>query len=169
MDMSGKRKAAWLAAGKNRAPAEEEMPRITGDEEPDELEEALKGAVPGAQELSGEREEPMESCPDCERSRCFSCIGGKCVALTDNDFGHRGCPFFKPFEQARREQKACFRRLVQRGRVDLIFKYRKFLIGMDIFDLADEELEGIFQELQAYEAQGLAGQTVVDDDDDEWE
>ena len=57
MDMSGKLKAAWLAAEKNRAPAEEEMPRLTGNEEPDELEEALKGAVPGANESPEEREE----------------------------------------------------------------------------------------------------------------
>ncbi len=61
MDMSGKRKAAWLAAEENRVPAEEEMPRITGDEEPDELEKALKGAVPGAQGLSGEREETRDN------------------------------------------------------------------------------------------------------------
>ena len=168
MDMSGKLKAAWLAAEKNRAPAEKKIPQLTGDEEPDELEEALKGAVPGADESPGEREESQESYPNCERNRCFSCIGGKCMALRDNDFGHRGCPFYKPFEQARREQKECFRRLVRSGKVDLIFKYRQFLIDMDIFDLADEELEGIFQELQAYEAQGLAGQTAVDDDD-EWE
>lgn len=139
------------------------------DDSLDELEEALKGAVPGAPEPEEEMpEKPRSSYPSCERHRCFSCIDGKCMALEDNDFDSRGCPFYKPFEQARREQKECFRQLVENGRTDLIHKYRKFLIGMDIFDLADDGLADIFMGLKAYETEGM--ESVLDtSEDDDWE
>ncbi len=29
-------------------------------------------------------------------SDCFATKGGKCLCLNSNDFGKRGCPFFRP-------------------------------------------------------------------------
>lgn len=31
---------------------------------------------------------------------CFANKGGKCVSLKDNDFGGRGCPFYKSNKEA---------------------------------------------------------------------
>ena len=151
---------------------------VTADDEIDELEEALTGAEPGASEAAtifyDEDGRPIPTkpgadYPDCERYKCFSCIDGKCMALENNDFGHRGCPFYKPFERARREQKAAFHRLLELGRSDLIQKYRKYLLAMDICEIADEDLSELFAGLKDFEEADLeAVLNGADDGDDDW-
>lgn len=37
-----------------------------------------------------------DSEPVCERGDCFANREGRCEILTDNDFGKRECPFYKP-------------------------------------------------------------------------
>ena len=37
----------------------------------------------------------LDECPKCDRYTCFAYNNGKCVALTDNNFGKRECPFYK--------------------------------------------------------------------------
>ena len=42
--------------------------------------------------------------PECRMHKdCFANRGGRCVCLKNNDFGGRGCPFYKP--AAVREEK----------------------------------------------------------------
>lgn len=36
-----------------------------------------------------------QNAPGCDKHECFACIDGKCIALTDNNFGERDCPFYK--------------------------------------------------------------------------
>ena len=34
--------------------------------------------------------------PPCSRNDCFACVNERCSILTNNDFGKRECPFYKP-------------------------------------------------------------------------
>ena len=43
--------------------------------------------------------------PRCLRRSCFAWHGDRCIALCDNDFGDRDCPFYKSREQ--RAQELC--------------------------------------------------------------
>lgn len=147
-------------------------------DETDELAEALAGAELGAADTApifydedGKPipTKPEEDYPPCERHRCFSCIDGKCMALENNDFGHRGCPFYKPFEKARREQKAALQRLVRLGRSDLLKKYQKFLLAMDIGCIADEELSELFSELKDFEKSDMEALLTGADEEDDWD
>ena len=36
---------------------------------------------------------------------CFANRGGVCTCLKDNDFGGRDCPFYKPADTVRKEQR----------------------------------------------------------------
>lgn len=89
----------------------------------------------------------LTDAPECQRTGCYNNIKGKCVALEDNDFGHRGCPFFVPSEQVREEQKLCLRRLLDEGREDLIERYGDQLAELGIVDLGDFGLEQMFSGL----------------------
>lgn len=48
----------------------------------------------------------LEKCPRCNRSDCLAYTQGHCVALSKNDFGTKGCPFFKTKEQAEADRAA---------------------------------------------------------------
>jgi hypothetical protein len=50
-------------------------------------------------------------CPPCGAVECAGCENGKCIFLTDNNFGEKGCPFFKTKEQAQKEKDYCQQRL----------------------------------------------------------
>ena len=89
--------------------------------------------------------------PECGRADCYNCIDGSCVALNDNDFGHRECPFFIRTEQALKNQKASLERLIDEGREDLLKKYGAQLAALDIVELGDTELEQMFAGLRAVE------------------
>ena len=38
-------------------------------------------------------------------SDCFANSGGVCTCLKDNDFGGRDCPFYKPADTVRKENR----------------------------------------------------------------
>lgn len=40
----------------------------------------------------------------CDRDDCFACKTGECIALQDNDFNGRPCPFFKTRAQVLEEE-----------------------------------------------------------------
>ena len=41
----------------------------------------------------------MKNEPTCNREDCLACENGKCLALSDNNFGNRECPFYKNKDQ----------------------------------------------------------------------
>ena len=44
--------------------------------------------------------------PECRRhGDCFANQGGRCACLKNNDFGGRDCPFYKPADTVRKEQR----------------------------------------------------------------
>jgi len=45
----------------------------------------------------------MAKVAKCDRD-CFANKEGRCVSLKDNDFGGRGCPFYKSNKEASMEQ-----------------------------------------------------------------
>lgn len=96
-------------------------------------------------------EQTLKDAPSCERYRCYNCIGGKCVLLSDADFGHRGCPFYKPFEMVRREQRASLLAMLEAGRYDLVKKYRKQYAALDVVEIGDLEMEKMFYSLRVIE------------------
>lgn len=49
--------------------------------------------------------------PTCAAVECAACEEGHCIALIDNNFGKRKCPFFKAKEQAAKEKDYCEKRL----------------------------------------------------------
>lgn len=53
----------------------------------------------------------VEKCPTCKAAECAACEDGHCVALGDNNFGKRKCPFFKTKAQAAKEKDYCEKRL----------------------------------------------------------
>ena len=48
---------------------------------------------------------------------------GRCISLSDNDFGRRPCPFYKTAAQRDAEEEQSYQRLLALGRADLIAKY----------------------------------------------
>ena len=49
--------------------------------------------------------------PYCASLKCASCDDFRCLALSDNDFGTKKCPFFKTKEQVEQEKEYCRNRL----------------------------------------------------------
>lgn len=47
----------------------------------------------------------------CNASACFAHKDGHCIALNDNDFGDKKCPFFKTKAQVEKERKKSEERL----------------------------------------------------------
>lgn len=41
----------------------------------------------------------MNKEPICKRKDCLACEDGKCIALNNNNFGSRECPFYKDKNQ----------------------------------------------------------------------
>ena len=41
---------------------------------------------------------------------CLACDKGKCIALSDNDFGGRDCPFYKPLDSVDEVYRQKYRR-----------------------------------------------------------
>lgn len=102
-----------------------------------------------------ERYGPDEPLIPCDRHPdCFACKDGLCVALSDNSFGERDCPFYKTREQNRQEMKECLCRLVMKGRYDLIRKYKETLMELGVFDADTQDVP--------------AEADSVWEDDDEW-
>lgn len=55
-------------------------------------------------------------CPTCLETECAANEELHCVALTDNNFGGKKCPFFKTKEQNEKERAYCEQRLADIGR-----------------------------------------------------
>ena len=50
------------------------------------------------------QKEPARKLPGCLVEECAMQKDGCCIALTDNNFGSRKCPFFKTEEQVAKEE-----------------------------------------------------------------
>ena len=48
---------------------------------------------------------------NCGEKECFANKDGKCLALYDNDFHGKPCPFFKTELQIKEEEVYCLKRL----------------------------------------------------------
>lgn len=57
----------------------------------------------------------LKTFPICKAAECAAYEGGRCIVLTDNDFGGRKCPFFKTREQVAKEKDICEKRLAEIG------------------------------------------------------
>ena len=91
----------------------------------------------------------LEKCPECrEHSDCFSCLEGRCTALSV--CGGQGCSFYKPKEKAIDDFRDSYRRLKESGRYDLIQKYIKFYTVMGFLDEEIEVEERETRRLDAY-------------------
>ena len=55
-------------------------------------------------------------CPACYEAECAANKDLHCIALTDNNFGGKKCPFFKTKEQNEKERAYCEQRLEALGR-----------------------------------------------------
>ena len=93
----------------------------------------------------------LADAPVCHRAGCYNCVEGKCVALEDNNFGSRECPFFVVSSQVKETQKRCLIRLLDEEREDLIEKYGDQLAEMGIVALGDTGLEQMFTGLSTIE------------------
>lgn len=81
-----------------------------------------------------EKTAPLEKCRELS---CFANENGFCRALGDTDFGMRRCPFYKTKEDALTDQLDALQRLVDKGRFDLIEKYRGTLETLGILESGD--------------------------------
>lgn len=117
--------------------------------------------------------EEMEQLPVCvEYTDCHAWQEGRCISLTDNRFGERDCPFYKRKSRNNREQQECLKRLVKRGRTDLLEKYKNVLCGLGVFEVSDGYMEAASAELDRYEGECLkeflAG-ISMEDGENEWD
>lgn len=60
-------------------------------------------------------QKPGGKFPKCDAAECAAYEKGRSIALIDNDFGERKCPFFKTKEQAAKEKQQCEKRLAEIG------------------------------------------------------
>ncbi|MCM1439300.1 MAG: hypothetical protein NC131_08900 [Roseburia sp.] len=76
----------------------------------------------------------------CGHVDCHSNVSGKCIVLTNTDFGSKTCPFYKTHRQALEERRACAERLKASERIDLIERYYKSVAAFDMM-LAQDKVE----------------------------
>ena len=53
----------------------------------------------------GRRDWMVKTTVCTEHGDCFANQGGRCACLKDNDFGGRDCPFYKPADTVRKENR----------------------------------------------------------------
>jgi len=111
-----------------------------------------------------------EKMPACERTDCHAWQDGKCVALWDNHFGSRSCPFYKLRSVCQKEQQECLAKLIREGRMDLVEKYKTVLVELGISAPVDAYAERAAAELEKYKEECLnellAGEGAVHGDQD---
>lgn len=61
--------------------------------------------------------------PHCDMTNCAANHVSTCMALQNNNFNGKTCPFFKTKEQNREEKQAALDFLASHNRTDLIDKY----------------------------------------------
>ncbi len=66
----------------------------------------------------------LAPCVSDKYSNCFACKNGKCACLDNTNFSYGICPFYKSCEQAKIDRSASLTSLFQRGKADLITKYK---------------------------------------------
>lgn len=91
-----------------------------------------------------------ERLPFCEEKSCHAWQDGRCIALSDNYFGGRPCPFYKKRDVCQRERKECLTKLIQTGRIDLVDKYKPVLEDLGVFDMTDGYAERAAADLERY-------------------
>lgn len=130
-----------------------------------------KAGRPKSEEKIREEREQFPVCgahPDCHAWQ-----EGRCIALMDNSFGERDCPFYKNKSRNRKEQQECLKCLVKNGRTNLLEKYKKVLGRLGVFDAADGYMETAAAELEWYDGECmknfLSGNSVLDEGEDEWD
>ena len=72
------------------------------------------------------------------------------MALADNDFGGRDCPFYKNRTINMEQRRAGLKRLIRTGRSDLLHKYRKSFEALGLFDVPDAYTAQAIKELEQY-------------------
>lgn len=106
--------------------------------------------------------------PVCDRSDCHAWQDGKCMALEDNDFGSRSCPFYKNRDVNREEQEKCMMHLIKTGRKDLIKKYKRVNDYLRMSNMPDAFADRVADELEQYSKdvlqELLAGELSKDSD-----
>lgn len=112
-----------------------------------------------------------ETLADCGRADCHACRDGKCIALYDNDFHGRTCPFFKTSQQVKKENEATIRRLIRDERYDLLERYSSVLKRYGLYVITDEDLDAIADMLDGFAGDDLDEQLLGldDSDEDDWE
>ena len=130
-----------------------------------------KAGRPKSEEKIREEREQFPVCgahPDCHAWQ-----EGRCIALMDNSFGERDCPFYKNKSRTRKGQQECLKCLVKNGRTNLLEKYKKVLGRLGVFDAADGYMETAAAELERYDGECmknfLSGNSVPEEGEDEWE
>ena len=90
----------------------------------------------------------LDECPDCsDHPDCFAWRVGKCMALNTVE---KPCSFYRNAEENRTEIQTCYELLVQRGRSDLIRKYKSSLIAFGVFDQEFQDAGDFASELAEY-------------------
>ncbi len=115
----------------------------------------------------------LSLCPACpvygKMPDCFACIGGHCTALKETD-ETKPCSFYKSEEKNTADIQACYKRLKEKGRTDLINRYIKPLTALGALDeeISATEQYGeefdAFQENDYQEQLNKAMQSGFDDD-----
>lgn len=96
-----------------------------------------------------------ERLPFCEEKSCHAWQDGRCIALSDNYFGGRSCPFYKKLDVCQRERKECLTKLIRAGRMDLVEKYKSVLADLGVFGLTDGYTERAAADLERYSEECL--------------
>ena len=89
--------------------------------------------------------------PECryERDDCHACRDGRCVALSDTDFGSRDCPFYRNKRENVQEVSLCLNILIRKGRSDLIDKYRPVYLALNLLGGEDDFIHDAKARLEA--------------------
>ncbi len=126
------------------------------------------------------KETDLSSCPKCPVygtiPDCFACINGHCTALKEID-ETKPCPFYKSVEENTADIQACYKRLKEKGRLDLISRYIKPLTALGALDEeihAEEQCgdefdafrESNFQEQMNKAMENGLDEDLLDDDGD---
>lgn len=119
------------------------------------------------QQLQAERAQlETESSPHCTaHPDCHAWSDGRCMALEDNDFDGRGCPFYKNRTVNMEQRRAGLKHLIRAGRSDLLHKYRKSFEALGLFDVTDAYTAQAIKELEQYSEEYLQGLTSSETDE----
>lgn len=108
-----------------------------------------------------EREKTMKeraehgTMPLCDEKNCHAWQFGRCIALWNNDFGGKRCPFYKPMSVCQKERKDALTKMIQDGRMDLVEKYKAVLSDLGVFDMEDGYADRAADDLARYSDQYL--------------